>query len=378
MNTSIPLCPKNPSGPLRGIAIGRLSRPKETEDETEATLESSRRYVNEYLTSIYKGPLDILFLDEQISGMVTGRDTILRALELIESGEWDFVIVEDLSRVYRNPRWQYAFVQDCVDAGMRFIGIADGLDTADEDWEVMLGTAALRHGLHIPDTRRRQKRKAKYSFHRGGMVQKVKFGYRKLTREEADSGLHGPKDLRIVKLPERTPMFDEIRRQMIETRDPVSVVKWLREQRIPTGRYVRSGRWTMRLFKELVCDPILHGTRLFGRMKSRPIYKTGKSKRERNADPERECVPALAHMTQEQQDRCWPLWAGRSIGIVPCPETDTAGEMWRSTTPTGLVSPPRARIAEGPCTSWGRRSNAKTACSRAHRPAGTTSRFHWN
>jgi len=65
---------------------------------------------------------------------------------------------------------------------------ATNLDTANENWEVTLGAAALRHGLHIPDTRRRVRRTAEHGFHRGGMVAKIRFGYRKLSKEEADTG----------------------------------------------------------------------------------------------------------------------------------------------------------------------------------------------
>src|SRR5262249_8846537 len=94
-------------------------------------------------------------------------------------------------RLYRNPRYQYAFVQNAVDQDVRVICIGDNLDTADDNWEVSLGAAALRHGLYVPDTRRRVRRTATHAFHRGGMVQRVRYGYRKLTSEEAQSGQHG-------------------------------------------------------------------------------------------------------------------------------------------------------------------------------------------
>ena len=133
--------------------------------------------------------------------MLADRATMREAENLIASGSVDLVIAEDLSRIYRNPRFQYAFVQDAVDRGVRVICIADNLDTADENWEVNLSTAAVRHGLFIPDTCRRVRRTATESFHRGGMVQKVRFGYRKLTGEEAASGEFGPRDCVLRALP---------------------------------------------------------------------------------------------------------------------------------------------------------------------------------
>jgi len=188
--TVAPLVPKSPSGELNVVAIGRIS----TVHQDLENIEASYRYVEEYLRRLYHGPMRIKHLGEQASGMLTERATIREAEDLIATGEVDLVIAEDLARIYRNPRHQYNFVQDCVDTGTRVICVGDNLDTADENWEITMGAAALRHGLHIPDTRRRVRRTATHCFHNGGMVQKIRYGYRKLSPEEAASGAFGPKD----------------------------------------------------------------------------------------------------------------------------------------------------------------------------------------
>ena len=115
--TNVPLIPRDPNGKLVVVVIGRISTP----DQDKENIDASYRVVKKYLADIY-----------------------------------------------RNPRHQYNFVQDAVDAGTRVICIGDNLDTADENWEVSMGTAALRHGLFIPDTRRRIRRTATDSFHKGG------------------------------------------------------------------------------------------------------------------------------------------------------------------------------------------------------------------
>ncbi len=134
--------------------------------------------------------------------MLAHRDTIEAAEEWIRSGVVDLVMAEDVSRIYRNPRYLWAFVQDCVDQDTRVICPADNFDTADEEWEAMLTIACVRHGLAIPDVRRRVRRTATHTFDKGGMVLKTRYGYRKLSREEADSGNFGPIGLRIAKVSE--------------------------------------------------------------------------------------------------------------------------------------------------------------------------------
>jgi DNA invertase Pin-like site-specific DNA recombinase len=319
MMTDKKLTPSNPDGVLRAIEMGRLSKAKESEDETEATIESSYKAVEEFLSRVYKGKLHVRQLGEQISGLVADRATILEAYELIATGEWDVVLTEDLSRLYRNPRHQMIFVQDCVDAGVRFISVADNLDTADESWEMMLGVSTLRHGFHVPDTRRRVKRKAKYSFHNGGMVLKVKYSYVKVSKQDAKSGKYGPVGLCIRKLDKCTPVIAEIRERLMTSRDPLSIVDWLNDNEVPPGPYVTSGRWSLWVLKGLLCDPILHGLRTFRRTTYQPIYSSGKHRRKWNPEPETEHWPQLAHMTREEQEEMLAAvgWEINWNGIKP-------------------------------------------------------------
>src|SRR6185437_14413371 len=100
-----PLNSKNPDGVLRALIIGRIS----TEHQNIENIEASYRYVENYLQQIYEGPVQIKLLGEQASGMLTARPSIREAEQLIESGQADLVISEDLSRIYRNPRHQYDF-----------------------------------------------------------------------------------------------------------------------------------------------------------------------------------------------------------------------------------------------------------------------------
>jgi hypothetical protein len=297
IRTTVPLVPKDPGGPLRVLVIGRIS----TVHQNQANIEASYRYVEEYLKQIYPGPTCIKYLGEQASGMRTDRATIREAEDEIDTGTWDLAITEDLGRFYRNPRHQYVFVQDAVDQETRVICIGDNLDTADDNWEVAMGAASLRHGLVIPDTRRRVKRTALYAFHQGGMVQKIRYGYRKLTKAEADSGEHGPKGLRVAKVPACTAVIRGMRDRILRGDHYAAVADDLNADGIPPGPYVTSGRWTGKLVEDLLRDPILSGTRTFGDVLSHPIYKTGKHRRCRNPHgPESEVCPTLAHLTPEE------------------------------------------------------------------------------
>jgi DNA invertase Pin-like site-specific DNA recombinase len=282
---------------LRVLVLGRIS----TVHQDKENIEASYRYVQDYLQQIYQGRLHLKHLGEQASGMRTDRATILEAEAEVDTGTWDLVITEDLARLYRNPRFQYAFVQNAVDQDTRVICIGDNLDTADDNWEVSLGAAALRHGLYVPDTRRRVRRTATHAFHRGGMVQRVRYGYRKLTADEAQSGQHGPQGLRMAKVAECTTVIHSIGARILRGESYAAVADWLNEQGILPGRYAQRGRWTGKLVQDLLRDPILSGTRTFRDVVYEPVFKTGRHRRRKNPErPETEYYPELAHLSRAE------------------------------------------------------------------------------
>src|SRR5262249_20211505 len=142
--------------------------------------------------------------------------------------------------------------------------------------------------------------KAASAFSHGGMVMKVKFGYRKLTKEQATSGEFGPKGLRIQKLVEKTPIIQEMRRRILDNQAPSAVVQWLEDEGVEPPPYAKE--WTTRVLIALLRDPILSGRRRFRVVTSKLIYGTGKPRRLRNPEPpEQQEVPSLAHMTPEEQ-----------------------------------------------------------------------------
>jgi hypothetical protein len=366
MRASTPLVPKDPDAGLQVLLLGRVSTPH----QDIANIEAGYEYAKCHLQYHYQGPMHVKELGEQGSGMLTERRTIVEAIDEIATGRWDVVLMEDASKPYRNPRWIYAFIQDAVDMGCRVIAPGDNLDTSEENWEVNLGAAALRHGLHIPDTRRRVRRTATFAFHRGGMAAKYRFGYRKLTKEEADSGQFGPKGLRLAKVPGCTPIIHEMRRRRLAGDTRNAIADWLNGEGIRRGPYVKRGRWTGKLVDDHLRDPIYSGTRTLRDTIYEPVFKTGKHRRRKNPNPETEYYPELAHMTQEEQQeliayldqeaakhrtkagpqhplyrrpRSRSIWPGQHARCAVC-----AGRMYRS----GKHLKCENALANGPRSCW--------------------------
>lgn len=299
MNLSIPFIPKKP-GPFRVLTIGRIS----TEHQDITNLEAMYDLVEDRLKQAGLKDFTLDPLGERAKGMLVDRPTFLEAMRRIESGEYDLVAAEDISRVHRNSAYINLFVQLCVDTGTRCICFNDGLDTADDTWESVLQLATARHGLHIPDTRKRVRRTATHAFRQGGMVLHAHFGYRKLTAEQTDSGEFGPRGLRIAKVSECTPILEDMRQRVLRGESYASIADALNASGISPGANVKRGHWTGKLVKELLGREILHGERVFRKILYKLEYRSGRSRPERN-DPdkvERCHYPELAHFTPEQHE----------------------------------------------------------------------------
>ena len=291
--TCAPLEPKDPSGPLNVVAMGRIS----TVHQDIENIEASHRYIQDYLGHIYQGPMQITLLGEQASGMLTDRATIREAEDLVASGKVDLMIAEDLARIYRNPRHQYRFVQDCVDQGTRVICVGDNLDTGRRELGNHHGRGRLApwpaHPRYPPP--RTSDRHALLPQGRHGPEDPLRLP--PADAEEAASAQFGPKDLRIARRPECTPIIREMMDRVLRGESYAAVADWLQAEGIAPGPTWKVAAGPPRLVVELLDDPILSGTRTFRDTICRPIFKTGKHKPVKNAEPETEHCPELAHLS---------------------------------------------------------------------------------
>ena len=307
MALNFPLIPRHSDGVLRVVVTGRIS----TAAQDMRSIDSQHADAEAWLRSNYSGTTRVTLLGEQASGWLTNRETMIEAGRLIDTHAIDLYLVTELREVYRNPADHWRFVQRCVDHHVRFVSIADSIDTASDDWETNMHIASLRAGLAVPEIRRRVRRKATDAFQRGGMVMKVRFGYRKLTQEEAQRGQFGTPGLRIAKLPECEAAIRKMWACLRRGDSYMRIAELLNSEQVSPGPYSTRGSWTGRLVRDLLADPILSGRRRFRREVSRLVYSTGKHRAQPNPTPETADYPELAFLSTEEHDEVLPIMEGR-------------------------------------------------------------------
>ena len=84
-------------------------------------IDASFLALEEIIAANYDGKPRIERLGEQASGMLSTRATIRRAEALITTKEWDAVMAEAMSRIFRNPIAIMKFVSMAYRCGVRVV-----------------------------------------------------------------------------------------------------------------------------------------------------------------------------------------------------------------------------------------------------------------
>lgn len=96
--------------------------------------------------------------DEGISGECLSRPGIDKARTLIQSGKFDLVLGEEVSRFFRDRAEPFKLTGECIDNGTRLVAINDHVDTDRPGWERDLCRAADDHASSNEKTSARIKR----------------------------------------------------------------------------------------------------------------------------------------------------------------------------------------------------------------------------
>jgi Recombinase len=152
------------------------------------------------------------------------------------------------------------------------------------------------------------------------MVTMVLFGYRKLSKDQADLGEFGPKGLRIVKDPNCTAVIRQMGARVQAGESYAQISDWLNDSDIAPGSYVRSRKWTGKLVREFLMSELLHGERVFRKTLYSTEFRTGRKRRSQNLPDQymRKTSPELAHFTSEEHAVLLAIMGGRAAHLHRC------------------------------------------------------------
>ena len=168
---------------LRCAAYARYS----TDKQNPLSIEDQVRKCREFAESHGWRLLDQhIYSDEEISGATLDRPGLRRLLEVAESPAWPFdvLLVEDTSRLSRKQADILNLCERLNFSGLRICFVAQGIDSSEQKFQLVLAARGMIDQLFREDTARRVHRGmeglVKRGLHTGGRC----FGYS--SRKDAD------------------------------------------------------------------------------------------------------------------------------------------------------------------------------------------------
>ena len=119
---------------FKGIGVARISG----DNQDEKSWEDQEAFYRGWLDRTYgRDNFELRVIEYRGSGQISDHAEFLELCELVETGSYDFVIAEDLSRIIRRLQ-AIIFCEEAEALGTRVVGIGDPVDTAIEGWELSL------------------------------------------------------------------------------------------------------------------------------------------------------------------------------------------------------------------------------------------------
>ena len=92
-----------------------------------------------------------VYRDAALTGARSDRPGYLALVAAIDAGQHDLILVDDLSRLSRDSTDQGALIKRLRFAGVRLVGVSDGVDTARKGHKIDVGLRGLMSELYLDD-----------------------------------------------------------------------------------------------------------------------------------------------------------------------------------------------------------------------------------
>jgi DNA invertase Pin-like site-specific DNA recombinase len=119
-----------------------------------------------------------IYSDQAQSGARSDRPALAALMAGAKSGEFDLVLVDDLSRLARDNPLMLSIIAELSFEGIRVISVADGLDSDDEESTLAIQVRGIFNELQLRDPKKKTLRGQIGQNERGFFVGEKTFGYR--------------------------------------------------------------------------------------------------------------------------------------------------------------------------------------------------------
>ena len=291
-------------------------RPESIEDQVNACrrLASTRKYSID--------PAHV-FSDRAASGARKDRAGLNALLAAAEAGQFETVLVDDLSRLARDNFLMLSILAELRFAGVEVISVADGLETDDEENMLGIQIRGIFNELQLRDLRKKTLRGQIGQKNRGFVVGERTFGYRSVPVGEMRMDKKGrprPDGFKMELDPAEASTVRRIFEDFVEGSALTKIVRSLNTEEVPC-RTRATGKWSPSTVTRMLGNEKYIGRWVWNRSESRRDPKTGR--RRKFPKPESEWIvhqnedlriipQDLWDRVQKRREEVRKVWPGRA------------------------------------------------------------------
>jgi site-specific DNA recombinase len=268
---------------------------------------------------------DHIYADQAQSGARSDRPSLAALMAAAHAGEFDVVLVDDLSRLARDNHLMLSIIAELSFEGIRVISVADGLDTDDEESTLAIQVRGIFNELQLRDLKKKTLRGQIGQKERGFFVGEKTFGYRSVPVGEMRMDKNGrprPEGYTMEIEPKEAAVILRIFTSYTDGISLTQIVKTLNEESVPGSIRTAKG-WSPATISRILDNEKYAGRWIWNRTESRRDPRTGRRRRFEKPesewmvreDEELRIVPEQLWETvrarRKEMHRAWPGGNGK-------------------------------------------------------------------
>jgi len=216
---------------------------------------------------------DDIYTDAATSGSLRDRPGLEALNAKIQTGCYDTVIVDDLSRLSRNQIHTLITTFRFQNMGVRVIAIADGIDTNDKSSKTMIQFKALFNEIYLDDIKQKTKR-GQEGLVRQGLVFSQCYGYRIIKSPDKKRASGEAYSDAVIHL-EEADIVTKIFKDFASCKSIHQIARDLNENKVPSKKGKRGG-WNISTISRILKNERYIGISYWGRSRNITDPLTGK------------------------------------------------------------------------------------------------------
>ena len=222
-----------------------------------------------------------VYADEAASGALIDRSGLKALRAAAEQGQFQVVLVDDLSRLARNTLLMLSVLEEFRFNGVRVVSVADGLDTDDEESAVGIQIRGIFNELQLTDLRKKTFRGQLGQKQRGFVVGEATYGYRSVSVGHIRMDKKGrprPEGYRMTIEPSEAAIVLRVFRTFSGGSSASAILRALNEEGVPSRRSGR-GHWAPATIHRILRNEKYVGHWVWNKTRSRRDPRTGRQRK---------------------------------------------------------------------------------------------------